>query len=67
MPDFDYNKDQLIMDFRSGDELIVAEMSFNACLKDQCKEFNLLDFGAKNETILVKIFRKTKFRFLILY
>ena len=55
MPDFDYNKDQLIMDFRSGDELIVAEMSFNACLKDQCKEFNLLDFGAKNETILVKL------------
>ena len=60
MPDFDYNKDQLIMDFRSGDELIVAEMSFNACLKDQCKEFNLLDFGAKNKTILVKL-QKIKF------
>ena len=56
MPEFDPAKDQLVMDFRSGDELVIQEMSFDACIRGNCQNFDLLDFAAKNDTFLVSIY-----------
>ena len=46
LPDFDYNNDQLIMDFRSSDNLDLDELEFNACKESgSCLNYNLLAFG----------------------
>jgi len=46
LPDFDYNSDQLIMDFRSSDELDLDELEFNACkASGVCLSYNLFAFG----------------------
>jgi len=49
LPDFDYNKDQLIMDFRSDDAVELDEMSFTPCNGNSgCMTYNLLSFGTSS-------------------
>jgi len=49
LPDFDFNKDQLIMDFRDSDGVDIDEMVFTPCNGSKgCQSFNLLAFGTSS-------------------
>jgi hypothetical protein len=58
LPEFDYVNDQLIIDYRSGDDLYIKvrpyfflqqtfqELTFDACTATSCRNYNLLAFGS---------------------
>lgn len=49
LPDFDFSKDQLIMDFRDSDAVEIDEMTFTPCNGSKgCQTFNLLSFGTSS-------------------
>jgi len=48
MPDFDWNKDQLIIDYRDSDLLNIVQMSFEPCLVNNCKYYDLRSFGTSS-------------------
>lgn len=45
LPDFDYSKDQLIVDYRSSDDLNIKYLTFDACNNNGCRYYDLLAFG----------------------
>jgi len=38
--------DQLIIDYRSGDDLYIKGLTFDACTATSCRNYNLLAFGS---------------------
>jgi hypothetical protein len=46
LPEFDYANDQLIIDYRSGDDLYIKGLTFDACTATSCRNYNLLAFGS---------------------
>ena len=45
MPDFDWANNQLIIDYRDGDDLYIKKLTFDACNLNNCKSFDLTSFG----------------------
>ena len=50
MTDFDWENDQLIIDYRDGDDLYIKGLTFDACHLNNCKSFDLTTFGTATYT-----------------
>ena len=58
LPDFDWNKDQLIFDFRDSDDLRLDEMTFSPCNGSSgCSSYDLFTFGTSGR---YKVFSRTE-------
>ena len=54
LPDFDWENDQLIMDYRSSDRLNVVQSTFKACNANGCGgDFDLTKFGTTDQEMVI--------------
>lgn len=58
MTDFDWENDQLIIDYRDGDDLYIKGLTFDACHLNSCKSFDLTTFGTATYTGLAFDYEK---------